>query len=290
MSEERRILAVDCGNTQIKLGVFRDGELAASYRLATDPQKTSDEYAILLRALLTDEGLAPRKFDGAILASVVPPVQPLLERAVSKVLGRPCLEVTPALDTGIRARVDNPAEVGADLVCLAAGAAGRYRLPAVVCSFGTATAILAVVSPKEGEGGGLTAELAGVAIAPGILSAVHSLFADAAKLPQIDLVTPRTALGQNTIEAMRAGVVFGFAGLAERVVGEMIRELALRDGGDTAGAGEPPTAGTVHAGEPTIIATGGLLNLISHVTRLFQHYDPFLSLHGLRLIWERNAG
>ena len=97
MGDQRQVLAVDCGNTQIKLGVFRGAELAANFRLATDPHKTSDEYAILLRALLTDEGLAPREFDGAVLASVVPPVQPLLVRAVSKVLGRPCLEVTAAI-------------------------------------------------------------------------------------------------------------------------------------------------------------------------------------------------
>ena len=265
MGEQRQILAVDCGNTQIKLGVFQGTELAANFRLATDPQKTSDEYAILLRALLTDEGLAPHRFDGAVLASVVPPVQPLLVRAVSKVLGRPCLEVTAAMDTGIRIRVDNPEEVGADLICLAVGAAGRYPLPVIVCSFGTATALLAVSAAPE---------LAGVAIAPGILSAVGSLSTHAAKLPQIDLATPQTALGRNTVEAMRAGVVYGFAGLAERLVGEMSRELAQAGG----------------APAPTVVATGGLLNLIAKVTSVFQHYDPFLSLHGLRLLWERNAG
>jgi type III pantothenate kinase len=266
MGDQRQVLAVDCGNTQIKLGVFRGAELAANFRLATDPHKTSDEYAILLRALLTDEGLAPREFDGAVLASVVPPVQPLLVRAVSKVLGRPCLEVTATMDTGIRIRVDNPEEVGADLICLAVGAAGRYPLPVIVCSFGTATALLAVSAASE---------LAGVAIAPGILAAVGALSNNAAKLPQIDLATPQTALGRNTVEAMRAGVVYGFAGLAERLVGEMSRELAAAGGGGPA---------------PTVVATGGLLNLIAKVTTVFRHYDPFLSLHGLRLLWERSAG
>jgi len=254
-----QILAVDCGNTQIKLGVFQDEALVANFRLATDPQKTSDEYAVLIRSLLAGDHLAPSRFSGSILASVVPPVQPLLEWALEKVLGRPCQSVTPLTKTGLRLEVVNPAEVGADLICLAVGAVRGFPLPAIIVSFGTATAFLAVNREPA---------LVGAAIAPGILTAARSLSSSAAKLPQIDLAPPRSALGRDTIEAMRAGLIFGFAGLVERIVSEMAREM-----GD----------------HPHVIATGGLLNLISQTTKVFDHYEPFLSLQGLRHLWSGPA-
>ena len=254
-----QILTVDCGNTHIKLGVFRDQDLVTSFRLATDPQKTSDEYAVLIRSLLAGDHLAPERFSGAILASVVPPVQPLLERALEKVLGHPCALVDAGTRTGLRLDVAHPAEVGADLICLAVAAARSYPLPAIVVSFGTATAFLAVNHEPA---------LVGAAIAPGILTAARSLSSSAAKLPQIELAQPKTALGRNTVEAMRAGLIFGFAGLVERVVGEMSREIGRR---------------------PTVVATGGLLNLISQATRVFDHYEPFLSLQGLRYLWEMRS-
>lgn len=250
-------LAADCGNTHIKLGVFSGDELKANFRLTTDPQRTSDEYAVILRSLLAGENLDLSRFEGAVLATVVPPVQPLLARALTKVLTCPCLVVSPETDAGISVDVDDPGEVGADLVCLAAGAARRYPLPSIVVSFGTATAILALDA---------SASLVGVAIAPGILGSARSLHASTAKLPDVDVATPKRALGRNTVEALRAGLVFGFAGLVERIVREMEREL-----------GTPVT----------VIATGGLLNVLAPVTTVFHHFDAFLPLHGLRAIWER---
>ena len=259
MSDQTRFLAVDCGNTQIKLGVYQGSELVANFRLATDPRKTSDEYAVLLRSVLIGDRLAPRHFDGAAISCVVPPLQPLLKRAVEKVLETKCLVVGHETDTGIAIRADMPSEVGADIICLAAGAAASGPLPAVVAAFGTATVFLAVDE---------TPGLAGVAIAPGIISSTRSLFTEAARLPQIDLATPRSVMGQNTVDALRAGVVYGFAGAAERIVGEMGRALGRK---------------------PSVIATGGLLNILSQATPIFDRYDPFLSLLGLRVIWERGG-
>ena len=189
---------------------------------------------------------------------MVPPVLPLLERAVAKVIARPCLVIRPGLAAGVAVKTANPGELGSDLLCLAAGAAARYPLPAVVVSFGTATAFVAVSAARE---------IVGVAIAPGILSAAQSLSANAAKLPQIDLAQPESALGRDTIGAMRAGMVYGFAGLVDRVCGEMGRAMGAA---------------------PTVVATGGLLNIIAQVATTVTRYDAFLSLHGLRIVWELN--
>jgi type III pantothenate kinase len=260
MTEPTQLLAVDCGNTHIKFGVFRGDALAANFRIATDAHKTSDEYAVLIRSLLAGEGIDGLAFAGSAVSSVVPPVLPLLERAVAKVTARPCLVIRHGLNAGIAVRTNNPGELGSDLLCLAAGAAARYPLPAVIVSFGTATAFVAVSAERE---------IVGVAIAPGILSAAQSLSRNAAKLPQIDLARPESPLGRDTIGAMRAGMVYGFAGLVDRVCQEMGRAM-----------------GAV----PTVVATGGLLNIIAQVATTVTRYDAFLSLHGLRIIWELNGG
>lgn len=257
MLKNRSVLAIDCGNTNIKLGIFSESELVVNFRIATDLIKTSDEYAALIRSLLAGEGDAAA-FDGVVLSSVVPPVTPMLERAAAKVTRQSCLVVNPRARSGVAIRVDHPEQLGADLLCLAAGAAVRHPLPAIVVSFGTATAFVAVGQP---------AEILGVAIAPGILSSAHALSAKAAQLPEIDLASPKTALGRDTVAAMRAGMVYGFAGLVDRVIAEMSREMG---------------------GAPAVIATGGLLNIISRVTETPTRYDPFLSLHGLYAIWKLN--
>lgn len=257
--DENLLLALDCGNSQIKCGVFRGRELAVSFRLATDPDRTSDEYAGLIRAAMLEERVDPRTFAGAILSSVVPPVQPLLKRAVEKLLKCPCQTVSAQTDTGITIKTADPSQVGADLICLAAAAADRYPLPAIVVSFGTATAVVAINRERE---------LCGVAIAPGILMAARSLASGTAQLHQVELTVPKSALGKNTTEAIQAGLIFGFAGLTDRLIFEMTKEL-----GHT----------------PSVIATGGLLNLMAPVTLSIRHYEPVLALHGLQLIWKRLA-
>ncbi|HOO97142.1 MAG TPA: type III pantothenate kinase [Caldisericia bacterium] len=253
------VLTVDCGNSNIKFGVFSGDELVANYRVSTDSSKTSDEYAVLLRCLLESGGIDTKDFKGAILSSVVPPVQPFLERAIEKVLSYSCITVQPGIKTGVTINAENPKELGADLLCLSVGAVVRHTLPAVVVSLGTATAFVAVSSKPS---------ITGVSIAPGILSAATSLSRTAAQLPQIELASPKTALGRNTTQSMRSGLVFGFAGLVDRICHEMSKEMEK---------------------QPIIIATGGLLNIISKTTTSITRFDPFLSMYGLKALYEKNV-
>ncbi|MEZ4812295.1 MAG: type III pantothenate kinase [Caldisericia bacterium] len=259
MNSGSLILAVDCGNTNIKFGVFEGSELKKQFRIQTDPAKTSDEYYVILRTLLLADKIEPSEFQGAILSSVVPPVLPLLERAIEKTLGHTCLVVRPGIKTGVAIAAENPKELGSDLLCLAVGAHTRHELPAIIISLGTATAFVAVSEKTE---------ILGVAIAPGILTGARSLASGAAKLPEIELAKPSNALGKNTIEAMRSGIVYGFSGLVDRVCIEMSKEMKK---------------------QPIIIATGGLLNIISQTTISINRYDPFLSLYGLKALYDKNV-
>jgi type III pantothenate kinase len=252
------ILVVDCGNTNIKIGIFDGDQLKARFSISTDSVKTSDEYTVIIRSLIQAEGIKLSQFEGTILASVVPPVLPLLKRAIEKTIDSHCIVVEPGVKTGMSIKTENPKELGSDLLCLAVGASARHSLPAIIVSLGTATAFVAV--SKENE-------ISGVAIAPGIITAAKSLATGAAKLPQIELAQPTTALGRNTTESMRAGIVMGFAGLVDRVCLEMSREMRR---------------------QPVVIATGGLLNIISRSSTCITRYDPFLSLYGLKALYDKN--
>ncbi len=258
MPNGRLVLVIDCGNTNIKFGAFDGQNLISNFRIATNLVKTSDEYSITLRSLLQEDGFDAASFEGVVISSVVPPVLPLLERAVEKVLGHQCLVVRPGIKTGIGIMAENPKELGSDLLSLAVGAVVRHSLPAIVVSVGTATAFVAVSKKPE---------IVGVAIAPGILAAADSLSSMTAKLPKIELAKPEAALGRNTIDSMRSGLVFGFAGLVDRVALEMAKEMEEN---------------------PTVIATGGLLNIISSVTTTVSRFDPFLSLYGLKALYDKN--
>jgi len=252
------ILTVDCGNTNIKLGVFEGQNLTSNFRISTDIAKTSDEYAVLLRSLLSGENVSLTKFEGAVISSVVPPLLPMLERAIEKVLSHQSLVVKPGIKTGIVIMAENPKELGSDLLSLAVGATVRHSLPAIIVSLGTATAFIAISKRNE---------ILGVAIAPGIISAADSLSMQTAKLPKIELGKPETALGRNTIDSMKSGIVYGFAGLVDRVVMQMASEMEE---------------------QPTIVATGGLLNIISSITTSISRFDPFLSLYGLKTLYDKN--
>lgn len=253
------ILVVDCGNTNIKIGIFDGDDLKARFSISTDSEKTSDEYVVIIRSLIQAESIELSQFQGSILASVVPPVLPLLKRAIEKTIDSTCIVVKPGVKTGMSIKTENPKELGSDLLCLAVGASARHSLPAIIVSLGTATAFVAVSEKKE---------ISGVAIAPGIITATHSLATGAAKLPQIELAQPQSALGRNTIQSMRAGIVLGFAGLVDRVCLEMSREMSK---------------------QPVVIATGGLLNIISQSTTSITRYDPFLSLYGLKALYDKNV-
>ncbi|MBP7733592.1 MAG: type III pantothenate kinase [Caldisericia bacterium] len=259
MTTKNLVLVVDCGNSNIKFGIFNgDANMHTNFRISTDYSKTADEYFVLIKSLLVNFNIEIEAIGGAIISSVVPPVLPMLERAVGKIIGKRPLGVYPGIKTGIGIQTENPKEVGSDLICLAVGATDRHQVPAIIVSFGTATAFVAVSSKNE---------IVGASIAPGLLSATESLSLKTAKLPEIKLAKPKTSLGRNTIESMRSGIVFGFAGLVDRVVDEMTKEM-----GET----------------PVIIGTGGLLSIMSTVPNCIQKYDPFLSLFGLKALYDKN--
>jgi len=252
------LLAVDVGNTSTVLGVYRDEDLIASWRVATERMRMADEYAVLLSRLFELEGLEPP--DRAIVSSVVPPVAPELADALKRYWGVSVRLVTsdmvaPLLDVA----TDNPREVGADRMVNAV-AALQYEADAfIVVDFGTATNFDVVVRPNR---------LLGVALAPGPGVAAEALFARAAKLPRVDLVAPERAIGRNTVSALQSGLVFGYAAMVDGMVDRLAAEIV-----DEHGA-------------PFVIATGGFADVVKPHTRRIDVTDPLLTLRGLRLLAE----
>jgi type III pantothenate kinase len=252
------LLAIDIGNSNIVFGVYRGKELIAHWRVATEPLRTTDEFAMLLSSLFAHQGLGLQEVQGAIIASVVPPLTPVFQELCQRYLARVPLVVGTGIKTGVRIRTDNPREVGADRVVNALAAHRLYGGPVIVIDFGTATTFDAV--SKEGD-------YLGGAIAPGIDIAAEALYRRTAKLPRIELVPPPRAIGTNTVHAMQSGLVLGYVGLVEGLVGRLRLEL----------------------GEGTrVVATGGLATAIAKETRLIEAVNPQLTLEGLRMIWELN--
>lgn len=261
------LLCIDIGNTNIVIGVFDKDVLAHCWRIATDRQKTSDEYGILLVSLL-NAVKRPRSDIGAIVISnVVPPLQGVFEEMCLHYFRCAAFEVGPGTRTGMPILTENPREVGTDLVVESVAAYEIYGKetkknpprPLVVADFGTASTFCAV--SRDGE-------YLGVAIAPGITISADALFARTARLPRIELARPPGVIGKNTVQSMQAGIVFGFAGLTEGLIGRLKEEL----GQDT-----------------FVVATGGLANLIQAETRCIDVVHETLILEGLRIIYERNV-
>lgn len=257
------LLAVDIGNTTTVIGVFQDETLRQNWRLSTRLEATGDELGALLRGLLTGSDLTMAQVDHVIVSSVVPVLNQAISQMSRKHFGVEPLIVGPGIRTGIQIRTDDPKEVGADRIVNGLAAFRKYGGPAVVIDFGTATTFDAVAANGDYLGG---------AIAPGINISMEALFSRASKLPRVDLAVPRgveAAIGKNTIESMQAGFIFGFAGQIEGIVERMRTELG---------------------GSCRVIATGGLANLIAPHAGSIEVVDENLTLEGLRIIHELNAG
>jgi type III pantothenate kinase len=252
------LFCADIGNTNVVMGLYRGAELMTHWRVATDHRKMADEYAMLILDLFDRAGQSRTDVEGVVIASVVPPLTGIFEKLSTRYFGQTPLVISEAIQTGVRVRYDNPAEVGADRVVNAVAVYRNHGGPACVVDFGTATTFDAL--SREGD-------YLGGAIAPGIGIAAEALFQRTAKLPRVDLVRPPAVIGKNTIHSMQAGLLFGYVGLVEGMVARFRAELGA---------------------DMKVIATGGLAALVAAETDVIDAIEPWLTLEGLRLIWETN--
>lgn len=253
------LLAIDVGNSNTVIGVFRDTDLVARWRVTTGQSRTADELAIELAALLQLAGLdLLDEVTGVAVASVVPTVTDACRELADRLLGVPAVIVEPGVRTGISLRHEHPRDLGADRIVNAVAAHGLYGGPSIVVDFGTATSFDVVSADGVFLGG---------AIAPGVHTSTAALADRAARLPTVEITAPATAIGRSTVAALQSGIVFGFAGQVDGIVGRIVREL---------GPGV------------TTIATGGSAPAILAACETIDHHDPSLTLKGLRLVWDRN--
>ncbi len=252
------LLTIDIGNTNVTLGLFRGEELGPRWRLATEHERMPDEYGLQILGLLSHAGLSPQDLSGVCVASVVPPLTGKFTEACRVYLGYDPLVVDAGIKTGVRIRYEDPRAVGADRVADAAAVQKLYGTPACVVDFGTATTFDAISANGDYLGG---------AIAPGIGIAAEALFQRTAKLPRVELQRPPAAIGRNTVHSMQSGLLFGYAALVEGMVARFRKELG------------PQTK---------VIGTGGLAELVAKETDVIQIIAPWLTLDGLRIIWNLN--
>jgi type III pantothenate kinase len=250
------LLVVDLGNTNLVLGVYRGAELINSWRLATARERTADEYGILARQLVGDA--IHNDLEGAIVASVVPPLNSAMTFMIRKYFGIEPLFVEPGVKTGIAIHVDNPAEVGADRIVNCAAAHEKYGGPTVIVDFGTATTFDVVTANAEFVGG---------VIAPGLNISAEALFARAARLPRVDIRRPDHVIGTNTVVNMQSGIYFGYLGLVDGILERIKTEVPdLKH----------------------VVATGGLATLFAEDSEHIDEVDTELTLRGLKIIFDRN--
>jgi type III pantothenate kinase len=252
------LLAVDVGNTNTVLGVFRGDDLVASWRIQTLAARTADEYAVLVRSLLELEGFAWGTITAGIISSVVPPAVFSLQRFFKERCGAPALVVGPGIKTGMPILYENPREVGADRIVNAVAAYDKVKGGCIVVDFGTATT-WDVVTPRG--------EYLGGAIAPGIQISAEALYTHAAKLPRVELHRPGKTVGRNTVSSMQSGLLYGYSGMVDAMVERIRAEVDF---------------------DARCIATGGLARLVASLAHSIEEADDELTLRGLKILYDRN--
>ncbi len=253
------LMTIDCGNTQTVIGLFSGHELVDHWRIATQPERTSDELALMFQQFLGFHGFSfDAQVSGIAIASGVPRVTAALREMTERYFGFSALVLEPGVRTGMPILYDEPKNVGADRIANAVGAYDLYGGPTIVVDFGTANTVDAVSEKGEYLGG---------AIFPGIEISLEALFERAAALRSVELVAPKNVIGKSTIEAIQSGAVYGFSGQIDAIVDRFRAEL----------------------GPATVVSTGGLAELIIPHSRTIEHFEPWLTLQGLRIIHERNT-
>lgn len=259
---EAVLLVIDIGNTNVSLGIFDyskgDASLAQHWRLSTHREQTSDELSITLRALFRQEARDAGEVTNVIISSVVPPLQPIFERACEKLFGCAALVVGPGIRTGMPVRYENPREVGADRIVNSVAAFEMFGGPIIAVDFGTATTFDCISQQGEYLGG---------VICPGIHISMEALFDRASKLHRVEIARPKTVIGKTTTGALQSGLLYGYAGLVDSMVERIRSELS---------------------GDVRVIATGGLARRISRESNMIERVVPFLTLEGLRILFEKN--
>ncbi|MCK5758277.1 MAG: type III pantothenate kinase [Clostridiales bacterium] len=258
------LLAIDVGNTNIVVGLYEGKKLLHVWRLATNKERTSDEFGVFFLTMFQSTGVLMEQVKDIIISSVAPNIMYSLRHAIRKFYNSKPMLVEPGIKTGLNIKIDNPRELGADLIVGAVAAYDMYKGPVIIVDFGTATKLSAV--NRKGE-------FLGVVICPGIQVSADALTQKTAKLPRIQIVKPKHVLGTNTIESMQSGLVYGNVGKIDYLVNRIKDEIA--DGGDKRDSIK-------------VVATGGLARLITEETNEIDDVNGLLTLEGLRLIYEKN--
>jgi len=251
------LLAIDAGNTNITLGLFREQELIAQWRLLTDRKRSGDEYEADVRSVFESAGIDREEVDGIAIASVVPPLDHALSQIAASFSVEP-LFVDHTTDTGLKLFYDPPSDLGADRIVDAVAAMNKYGTPCIVVDFGTATTFNVVSKRREFLGG---------AISPGLFTCTDALFTRAAKLPRVDFVEPPAVIGTSTVEAIQSGIYYGYAGLVDGMIARMLEDMLSAS---------------------RIVATGGLASLIVDVSKYIDTIDETLTLDGLQIVYDRS--